>query len=42
VDVLEDPDGVAFFAKYLKEKPEQHMEDAYGLAEVRKGAMPKP
>jgi cytosine deaminase len=41
VDILEDPDGVAFFAKYLKEKPEQHMEDAYGLAAVRKGATPK-
>jgi len=41
VDVLEDPDGVAFFAKYLKEKPEQHMEDAYGRAAVRKGATPK-
>src|SRR6201981_1705002 len=32
VDILEDPDGVAFFAKYLKEKPDQHLEDAYGLA----------
>jgi cytosine deaminase len=41
VDILEDPDGVAFFAKYLKEKPEQHMEDAYGLAAVRKGSNPK-
>jgi cytosine deaminase len=41
VDILEDPDGVAFFAKYLKEKPEQHMEDAYGLAAVRKGSKPK-
>ncbi len=41
VDILEDPDGVAFFAKYLKEKPDQHMEDAYGLAAVRKGAAPK-
>jgi cytosine deaminase len=41
VDILEDPDGVAFFAKYLKEKPDQHIEDAYGLAAVRKGSKPK-
>jgi len=41
VDILEDPEGVAFFAKYLKEKPDQHMEDAYGLAAVRKGTKPK-
>ena len=32
VDILEDPDGIALFAKYLKEKPDQHLEDAYGLA----------
>jgi len=38
VDILEDPDGIAFFAKYLKEKPNQHLEDAYGLAAVRKAA----
>ena len=41
VDILEDPDGVAFFAKYVKEKPDQHIEDAYGLAAVRKGSKPK-
>jgi len=38
VDILEDPDGVAFFTKYLKEKPDQHIEDAYGLAAVHKTA----
>jgi len=38
VDILEDPAGMAFFAKYLKEKPEQHLEDAFGLAAVRKAA----
>ena len=38
VDILEDPNGIAFFAKYLKEKPNQHLEDARGLAEVRKAA----
>jgi len=38
VDILEDPVGVAFFAKYLKEKPLQHLEDAHGLAAVRKAA----
>jgi cytosine/creatinine deaminase len=39
VDILEDPEGLALFAKYLKEKPEQHIEDAYGLAQVRKLAV---
>jgi cytosine/creatinine deaminase len=41
VDILEDPDGVAFFAKYLREKPDQHLEDAFGLAAVRKAAAAK-
>jgi hypothetical protein len=41
VDILEDPDGAAFFAKYLKEKPDQYMEDAYGLAAVRKASSSK-
>ena len=41
VDILEDLDGIAFFAKYLKEKPNQHLEDAYGLAAVRKAAAAK-
>jgi len=41
VDILEDPEGVALFAKYVKEKPEQHMEDANGLAAVRKAAASK-
>ena len=41
VDILEDPEGVAFFAKYLREKPEQHLEDAHGLAAVRKAAAAK-
>src|SRR5579863_8375522 len=36
VDILEDPYGIALFAKYYKEKPEQHLEDAGGLAAVRK------
>jgi cytosine/creatinine deaminase len=36
VDILEDPEGIALFARYLKEKPDQHLEDALGLAEVRK------
>src|SRR5579864_6658032 len=29
VDILEDAEGVALFAQYLKEKPDQHLEDAY-------------
>lgn len=41
VDILEDPDGIALFVKYLKEKPDQHLEDAYGLAAVRKAAESK-
>jgi cytosine deaminase len=41
VDILEDPEGVVFFARYLKEKPDQHMEDAFGLAAVHKGSKPK-
>jgi cytosine/creatinine deaminase len=41
VDILEDPEGVAFFAKYLREKPDQHLEDAHGLAAVRKAAAAK-
>ena len=41
VDILEDPEGIALFARYLKEKPDQHLEDALGLAEVRKKAAAK-
>lgn len=41
VDILEDPDGVAFYAKYKKEKPHQDLEDWKGLAEVRKAAAAK-
>jgi cytosine/creatinine deaminase len=38
VDILEDPAGVALFAKYRQEKPEQYLEDGAGMAEVRKAA----
>jgi cytosine deaminase len=41
VDILEDPYGIALFAKYYKEKPEQHLEDAGGLAAVRKASVGK-
>jgi creatinine deaminase len=41
VDILEDPEGIAFFAKYLREKPNQHVEDAHGLAGVRRAAAAK-
>ena len=41
VEILEIPEGVAFFAKYLKEKPDQHREDTGGLAAVRKAAASK-
>lgn len=42
VDILEDPEGVAFYAKYRKEKPDQDLEDWKGLAAVRKAAAAKP
>jgi cytosine deaminase len=38
VDVLEDPEMIAYYAKYRKEKPEQDLEDWKGLAAVRKAA----
>jgi cytosine/creatinine deaminase len=38
VEILESPEGVAFFRKYLQEKPDQHREDAGGVAAVRKAA----
>ena len=38
VDILEDPEGVAFYAKYRQEKPDQDLEDWKGLAAVRKSA----
>src|SRR5271169_4987798 len=41
VEILEDPEGIALFVKYIKEKPDQHLEDAYGLAAVRKAAVGK-
>jgi creatinine deaminase len=41
VDILEDPDMVAFYAKYKKEKPDQDLEDWKGLAAVRKAVAAK-
>jgi cytosine deaminase len=41
VEILEVPEGIAFFAKYLKEKPDQHREDAGGVAAVRKATAHK-
>ncbi|HTZ73169.1 MAG TPA: nucleoside deaminase [Candidatus Aquilonibacter sp.] len=38
VDILEDPEGVAFYAKYRGEKPDQDLEDWKGVAAVRKAA----
>ena len=34
VDILEDPKGIALYAKYRSEKPDQDTEDWKGLAEV--------
>jgi creatinine deaminase len=42
VDILEDPEGVVFYANYRKEKPDQDLEDWRGLAAVRKAAAVKP
>jgi creatinine deaminase len=39
VEVLEDPMGIALFKRYYQEKPEQHLEDARGLAEVSKATV---
>ncbi len=36
VDILEDPIGIALYAKYRREKPDQDVEDWKGLAEVRR------
>jgi len=41
VDILEDPEGVAFYAKYRREKPDQDLEDWKGLAAVRKAVRAK-
>jgi cytosine deaminase len=41
VDVLEDPENIAFYAKYRKEKPDQDLEDWKGLAAVRKATAAK-
>lgn len=41
VDVLEDPEAIALYAKYRKEKPDQDLEDWKGLAAVDKGARTK-
>ena len=41
IDILEDPAGIALYAKYRQEKPEQDMEDWKGLAAVRQKAAPK-
>jgi creatinine deaminase len=38
VDILRDSEGIALFEKYRQEKPDQHMEDAFGLAAVHKAA----
>src|SRR6201984_1881001 len=42
VDILEDPEMIAYYAKYRKEKPEQDLEDWKGLAAVRKASAAKP
>ncbi len=39
VDILEDPEAIALYAKYRKEKPDQDLEDWKGIAEVRKREM---
>jgi cytosine deaminase len=41
VEVLEDPESIAFYAKFVKERPELDSEDAGGVAAVRKFASAK-
>lgn len=41
VDILEDLEGIALYAKYRTEKPDQDMEDWKGLATVRQMAAAK-
>jgi cytosine/creatinine deaminase len=41
VDILEDPEMIAYYAKYRKEKPDQDLEDWKGLAAVRKAGPAK-
>jgi creatinine deaminase len=38
VDILEDPESVALYAKYRREKPDQDLEDWKGLAAVRRAS----
>jgi cytosine/creatinine deaminase len=42
VDILEDQDGIAFYARYRREKPDQDLEDWRGLAAVRKAKAKGP
>jgi cytosine/creatinine deaminase len=35
VEILEDPDAIALYAKYRQEKPDQELEDWKGVAAVR-------
>jgi cytosine/creatinine deaminase len=42
VDILEDPEGVAFYAKYRLEKPDQDLEDWKGVAAVLKAGAGRP
>lgn len=37
VDIVEDQEGIALYAKYRRERPDQDNEDWKGLAEVHKG-----
>jgi cytosine deaminase len=41
VDILEDQKGIALYAQYRREKPEQDLEDWKGVAALRKSASNK-
>lgn len=41
VEILEDPEGIAFYAKFAKERPDLDREDAGGVAAVRKATAAK-
>jgi creatinine deaminase len=41
VEILLDSEGASLFERYHQEKPDQHMEDAFGLAAVHKATAGK-
>ena len=42
VEILEEPDAIALYAQYRREKPDQDLEDWKGLAAVRRASRSAP